>query len=271
MKCPNCGNNVGEHDAICPACGGELFVDTKLAEKLFSNNSEPMPDDELFGKQNKKPKKKRQGKSFKIDLHSIKLIFIAVLSVAVIVLVAILVFRMMGNKGEKYAKKASDFIGADFEIASKKMDFKIKQESGYKGLTSVVDYDYVAEAEKDVRIDGVNYPEWAILFKLDDNKHITDVRYCNFKGIKSDIKGVKKEHNVNLDKFNPGTEKETIDKELDMKYYSIDFTKDGEAYIYRYWYENDSGDEQPVVLTVNYDENGNFKSYTPQLIYHQFM
>ena len=40
-----------------------MFVDTKLAEKLFSNNSEPMPDDELFGKQNKKPKKKRQGKT----------------------------------------------------------------------------------------------------------------------------------------------------------------------------------------------------------------
>lgn len=270
MKCPNCGNKVGEHDAICPACGSEMFVDTTLAEKLFSKNPEPMPDDESFEKGSKKQKKQRLSGS-KIDLHSLKLIAIAVLSVAVIILGVILVFQMRGNKGEKYAKKASDFIGADFEIASKKLDFKIKQESGYKGLTAVVDYDFVAESDKEVRIDGVNYPEWAILFKLENNKHISEVRYINFKGIKSDIKGVKKEHNVNLDKFTFGSDKASVEKELDMKYYSVSYTKDGEAYIYRYWYENDSGDEQPVVLTVYYDENGNYKSYTPQLIYHQYI
>ena len=62
-----------------------------------------------------------------------------------------------------------------------------------------------------------------------------------------------------------------MDKELDMDYYSVSYTKDGEAYIYRYWYENDSGDEQPVVLTVYYDTKGKLKVYTPQMIYHQFM
>ena len=266
MKCPTCGKNVGDHDAICPHCGSEMFIDTKLAEKLFKKNEEPMPDDDMSEK-----KKKAGIKLKKPKLHDLKLIAIVVLSLLIIILVVVLVLQSIGAKGEKYAKKASAFIGTDYEKASKKLDFKIKQESGYKGLTAVIDYNYVAESDDDVRIDGVNYPEWAVLFTTDEKDRISEVRYCDFKGIKSDIKGVRKEHTVNLDKFNQGTDKSVIDKELDMDAYSVSYTADGQAYIYRYWYENDSGDEQPVVLTVYYDNDGKFKTYTPQLIFHQYM
>ena len=266
MKCPNCGKTVGDHDAICPNCGEEMFIDTKLAEKIFKRNEEPLPDNNIGIKKSRKPKFE-----FKFDLHSIKLIAIAMLSLLIIVLVVVLVIQSVRAKGEKYARKASDFIGADFEIASKKLDFKIKKESGYKGLTAVIDYKYISESDDDVRIDGVTYPEWAIIFNTDENDRITEVRYCDFKRIKGDIKGVRKDHTVNLDKFNPGTDKSTIDKELDMDHYSVSYTKDGEAYIYRYWYENDSGDEQPVVLTVYYNTEGKFKTYTPQLLFHQYM
>lgn len=270
MKCPICGKSVGDHDALCPSCGSELFIDTKLAAKIFEKREEPEPDVPK-SKGKKKDKVGRLKGSMKPDLHSIKMIAIALLSLLVIILVVVLIFRSISTKGEKYAKKAADFIGADFDTASKKMDFKIKQESGYKGLTAVIDYNYVAESDDDVRIDGVTYPEWAVIFKTDENDRITEVRYCDFKSIKSDIKGVKKEHMVNLDKFTTGTDKSTIDKELDMDYYSISYTKDGTAYIYRYWYENDSGDEQPVVLTVYYDSDGDFKAYTPQMLNHRYM
>lgn len=261
MKCPNCGKSVDDHAKICPFCGEDIFIDTKLAEKIFKKSEPPVSE-------GVKPPKRRK---LKLDIHNIKLIAIVVLSLLIIVLVVVLIFQSLSSKGEKYAKKAADFIGADFEIASKKMDFKIKQESGYKGLTTVIDYDYIAESDDDVRIDGVNYPEWAVIFITDEDDRITEVRYCDFKGIKSDIKGVKKDHTVNLDKFNAGTDKSVIDKELDMDYYSVSYTADGEAYIYRYWYENDSGDEQPVVLTVYYDSSGKFKTYTPLLIFHQYM
>lgn len=261
MKCPSCGKNVGDHDKICPACGSEMFIDTKLAEKIFGRSEEPVIED----------KKSTKRKKIKLDIHNIKLIAIVVLSLLIIVLIVVLIVQSLSSKGEKYAKKASAFIGADFEIASKKMDFKIKEESGYKGLTAVIDYNYVAEAEKDVRIDGVTYPEWAVIFFTDESNRITGVRYCDFKGIKGDIKGVKKDHTVNLDKFNSGTDKSTIDKELDMDHYSVSYTVDGEAYIYRYWYENDSGDEQPVVLTVYYNSDGKFVTYDSQLLFHQFM
>ena len=274
MKCPKCGESVGDHDKLCPHCNAELFIDTQLAERLFKKKEEPLPDDdEQFFKPGKKVKENKPTKKtkLKIDIHNLKLIAIVVLSLLIIVLLIVLIVKSMGSKGEKYAKKAADYIGADFEIASKKFDFKIKQESGYKGLTAVIEYNYVAESDNEVRIDGVTYPEWAVIFKTDDENRITEVRYCNFKSIKSDIKGVKKEHNVNLDKFNPGTDKSTVDKELDMDYYSVAYTKDGEAYIYRYWYENDSGDEQPVVLTVYYDTKGKLKVFTPQMLFHQYM
>ncbi|WP_295154029.1 zinc ribbon domain-containing protein [uncultured Ruminococcus sp.] len=266
MKCPNCGKAVGDHDTICPNCGKEMFIDTKLAEKIFKRSDDPLPDDGVSAKAAKKPKF-----NLKPDLHLIKLIAIAVVSLLIIVLAVVLIVQSVRAKGEKYARKASDFIGADFEIASKKLDFKIKQESGYKGLTAVIDYKYIAESDDEVRVDGVTYPEWAIIFNTDESDRITEVRYCDFKRIKGDIKGEKKEHNVNLDKFNPGTDKSSVEKELDMDYYSVSYTKDGEAYIYRYWYENDSGDEQPVVLTVYYNTEGKFKAYTPQLLFHQYM
>ncbi|SFB79074.1 zinc ribbon domain-containing protein [Ruminococcus albus] len=274
MKCPKCGEIVGDHDKLCPHCNAELFIDTQLAERLFKKKEDPLPDEgDNFFKPGKKAKDNSGQKKpkMKIDIHNLKLIAIVVLSLLIIILAIVLVVTSMSSKGEKYAKKAADYIGADYEIASKKFDFKIKQESGYKGLTAVIDYNYVAESDTEVRIDGVTYPEWAVIINTDDENRITEVRYCNFKSIKSDIKGVKKEHNINLDKFNPGTDKSTVDKELDMDYYSVSYTKDGEAYIYRYWYENDSGDEQPVVLTVYYDTKGKLKVYTPQMLYHQFM
>ncbi|ADU22531.1 MULTISPECIES: zinc ribbon domain-containing protein [Ruminococcus] len=270
MKCPKCGETVGDHDKICQYCSAELFIDTQLAERLFKKKKDPLPDDDKFTRTEKKKHLKRPDLK-KFDFHNIKLIAIVVLSLLILVLAVVLIVRSMGSKGEKYAKKAADFIGADFEIASKKLDFKIKQESGYKGFTAVIDYNYVAESDDDLRIDGVTYPEWAVVINTDDENRITEVRYCNFKRIKSDIKGVKKEHTINLDKFNPGTDKSAIDKELDMDPYSIAFTKDGTAYIYRYWYENDSGDEQPVVLTVYYDTKDKLKTYTPQLLFHQYM
>ena len=270
MKCPKCGETVGDHDKICPYCSAELFIDTQLAERLFKKKKDPLPDNDTFTPTKEKKRMKRPDLK-KLDIHNLKLIAIVVLSLLIIVLGIVLIVKSMGSKGEKYAKKAADFIGADFEIASNKLDFKIKQESGYKGLTAVIEYKYVAESDSDVRIDGVTYPEWAVVINTDDENRITEVRYCDFKHIKNDIKGVKKEHMINLDKFNPGTDKSTIDKELDMDAYSISYTKDSTAYIYRYWYENDSGDEQPVVLTVFYDSKDKLKVYTPQLLFHQYM
>lgn len=263
MNCPKCGKPVGDHDAICPNCGTELFIDTALADKIFSRSSAPLIED-------KTEKDKKKHKLPDIKKH-LKLILIAAAVIVVIVLAVIIIVSVTSNKGEKIAEKTSDFIGADFDVAEKKLDAKFKQESAYKGLSNVIDYDRVAESDGSVKVDGVTYPEWAALVKLDDEGRIITVKYADFESLKDDIKGYKKEHIVNLDKFDVGSSRSSIEKELDMDFYSVTFSKDGAAYVYRYWYENDSGDVQPVVLTVNFDNDGDYTSYSSVLLYHQFM
>lgn len=280
MKCPKCSFEVGDQDARCPKCGSELFIDTVLADKIFTNGvkpsdisfedeSEPVPAKKK--KQRTKTRSSAKQKKSSFDLGRMKLPIIIILTLIVLVIVVLLVLSLRATKGEKVAKKAADYIGADYETVRDKLGAKTKEESAFKGLTAVIEYDYIAESEKEIRLDGVNYPEWAVIFMLDSQKRIQTVKYCDFKNIKNDLKGEKKEHAVNLDKFNRGAKQADVEKELDMNYYSITYTKSGTTYTYRYWYENDAGDEQPVVLYVNYDKDGDYVDHSSELIKHQFM
>lgn len=276
MKCPKCSYEVGEHDARCPKCGAELFIDTVLAEKIFKKASNPFdtafedaPEPAPKKKKKKAPKSERSGKSF--DMGKFKLAVIIILTLTVLVLAVLLILSFRSAKGEKIAKKAADYIGADYETVRDKIDAKLKEDSAFKGLTAVIEYDRIAEAEKEVRLDGVNYPEWAVILKLDDQQRIESVRFCDFKNIKNDLKGDKKSHAVNLEKFNRGAKPDELKKELDMDYYSVEYTRSGMTYTYRYWYENDSGDEQPVVLYVNCDKDGDYLDHSYVLINHQYM
>ena len=42
-------------------------------------------------------------------------------------------------------------------------------------------------------------------------------------------------------------------------------------YIYRYWYENDAGDDQPVVLNVTFDTDNKYLYYSSTLIYPEYL
>ncbi len=277
MKCPKCGADVGERDVICSHCGAELFVDTALADKLFGGASEPFeqPENIQLEKKRKKPGffsgEGRAAEKKQLDFNKIKIGIIALGVLILVILLIIIITNLLGTKGEKIAKQASDFVGADFEVAEKKLDAKFKKESAYKGLSSVVAYDRIAESEDDVRINGFTYPEWAVFITLDDEGRIVSVKYSDFNSIKKDIRGEKKQRIVNLDKFSKGTSQKSVENEIDMEPYSITYTKDGEAHTFRYWYENDNGDEQPVVLTVQYDSDGDFVSYVSIPIYPQLL
>lgn len=269
MNCPKCGKPVGDHDALCGNCGAELFIDTALADKIFEKK-ESLEDS--GSKKSKREKSEKLDKlKNKVTGKKLKLILIAAAVIVLIVVVVVIVVSLSKGKGEKLAQRTSDFIGADFDTAEKKLDGKFKKDSAYKGLTNVIDYSRVAESDKSVKVDGVTYPEWSVTVTLDEQERILTVKYTNFDLIKSDIKGYKKDHTVNLDKFQKGVSLKNVETELDMDYYSVTYTKDSVSYGYRYWYENDSGDVQPVVLSVNFDTDGKFVSYSSILLYHQYM
>ena len=58
---------------------------------------------------------------------------------------------------------------------------------------------------------------------------------------------------------------------IDLEYYGIVLSKDTKNYIYRYWYENDAGDDQPVVLNVTFDTDNKYLYYSSTLIYPEYL
>ena len=53
--------------------------------------------------------------------------------------------------------------------------------------------------------------------------------------------------------------------------YGIVWSKDTKNYIYRYWYDNDAGDKQPVVLNVTFDTDNKYLYYSSTLIYPEYL
>ena len=56
-----------------------------------------------------------------------------------------------------------------------------------------------------------------------------------------------------------------------VEYYGIVWSKDTKNYIYRYWYENDAGDDQPVVLNVTFDTDNKYLYYSSTFIYPEYL
>ena len=278
MTCPKCGKMVGERELICKNCGAELYIDTSLADKIFTRSSDPFssasdPEPESPKKAKKRRKQKASSgfTSSRSGFERAKPFVIIACVVLAVILIVVLIINLMGSKGEKIAKRTADFIGADWSVAEKKVDAKFKQESAFKAMDNIIDYDRIAESDDSVRVDGIAYPEWAVVVKLDEQGRIESVQYCNFKAIKKGAKGSKVKRKINMARFSKNASKREVDKEVKIDPFSITYTKSNFTYTYRYWYENDAGDRQPVVLRVNYNTDNKYRSYEEIPVYHQYM
>ena len=129
----------------------------------------------------------------------------------------------------------------------------------------------IMESDDSVNVDGINYPEWAALVTVDDKERIQTVKYSDFKVLKSNANGEEKSKAINLDKFEQGEKWNSLSDAIDLEYYSILWAKDTKTYVYRYWYENDAGDRQPVVLNVTFDTDNKYLYYTSTLIYPEYL
>ena len=79
--------------------------------------------------------------------------------------------------------------------------------------------------------------------------------------LKNNANGEKKSKAINIDKFEQGAKWSGLSDAIDLEYYGIIWSKDTKNYIYRYWYENDAGDDQPVVLNVTFDTDNKYLYY----------
>lgn len=186
-------------------------------------------------------------------------------------LVVLIVVNIISGKGENTAESISEYIGVDVAKAQKKLDMHFKDESAFQGVNNALNFDYIIESDDSVNVDGINYPEWAALVTVDDEERIQTVKYSNFKVLKNNANGEKKSKAINLDKFEQGAKWSGLSDAIDLEYYGIVWSKDTKNYIYRYWYENDAGDDQPVVLNVTFDTDNKYLYYSSMLIYPEYL
>ena len=264
VDCPKCGKKVGDSDSVCSNCGvviRENAENTKLSTKLFSKKNKkknPLETSKL-----RKTEKLRS----RFGVKHLKILLAVVVAALIVLLIITLVVSIASGKGKKLANKTSEYIGKTVAVAESKLDVKYKDKSAYSGLNKSLEFDYVEESEDSVKVDGMTYPEWAVLIKVDKRQTIKSVKYCDFKLLKKNIKGVSCDKLINLDKFDTGTSYDKVMDAVDIDPYSITYSSDLVTYRFRYWYDSDTGDEQQVILDVSFDGDNKFLYYISELVY----
>ncbi|MGN0601394.1 MAG: zinc ribbon domain-containing protein [Oscillospiraceae bacterium] len=260
MVCPKCRKTVGDNDAVCSNCGVAL--------------KEPKKEKSIKGIFNKKKKaarenlktvtKKATGKKTKVILSVAAVILI-------IALVIVLAVHLTGDKGNKIAGEFAEFIGSPLSQAENDTGYHLKSDSAFRSVNKVIAFDEIYESEDEVRIDDISYPQWAVTVNLNQSNKIDSVVYTDFKSIKSDSRGEKKDKLINLEKFDKGTKFNTVADEIDLDPYSITYKSGNTTYVYKYYYETDYGDAQTVVLSVTFDSDDKFLYDSAEYVYPQNM
>ena len=290
MNCPKCGKKVSSEDFNCIYCGVQLkstSPDRKKNKSLFGKDknkakktkdtkderSESLPA-KVRVKSVKPPKEgdtvmnDAAAKAVGDRFRAVKIAVIAVLAVVVVILVIVLVGSMMGRKGERYSVQASEYIGKSVGDLNQDSELFYADTSEYYSINSTVDYDCIGESGDTVEVQGIRYPKWAVTLKLSEAKFITDVTYTDFSVVKHDVRGVKKDGQVSLERFHDGDKQSAVLREIDMKPYSISYSQAGiTTYTYKYYYKRDNGDEQAVLMRAVFTEKGKYRYSTAELLF----
>ena len=161
---------VADGTAVIPANHAHKSLDpvaigSKLSTKIFSKKNKaknPLETSKLG-----KTEKLRS----KFGMKHLK-ILLAVIAVALIILLIITLFvSIASGKGKKLARKTAEYIGTTVAVAETKMDMHFSDKSAYAGLNRALEFNYVEESEDSVKVDGITYPEWAVLIVTDKIKH----------------------------------------------------------------------------------------------------
>lgn len=197
----------------------------------------------------------------------LKLIGIIAAVAAVVIVVLAVVMSVKSAEGERYAEEAAEYIGSSVAKLNEGGELFYSDTSAYAGVNAAIAYDYEAESEKKIRAGGVSYPSWGIFLEVGSSRFITDVTYKDFTVIKSDMRGIKTDGIINLDRFKDGEKKNTVLKEIPVRPYSITYSQSGIIlYTYKYWYVLDNGDEQAAQLRVGISEKGDYKYASTEII-----
>ena len=270
MRCPECGSEIAENAVFCGSCGMEIVP---AAEQPVSGKSvpdEPENNKNQTEKGNKKKNSaKNPGNNYKLALKIAAVIIVLVIAAIIIVCI---VLSVKAGKGKKIFDKVP--LGRNIAMieAETGESFETGESSPYGALNHIADYSYICESEKNVDVDGINLPEWAILLTEDYSGNVNKAAFYNFSILKYSWMGEKMASKIESSAIEYGMKIKSAERSLGMKPYTIikENDENTSTYAYRYHYTDTESGNTCVMnfYVVADDSNGQVKYvYDEQLDY----
>jgi len=243
MVCPKCGVEIDENSEACYSCGLEF----KHAEVP---QIEEVNDEKCKNKNSPK----------KIKLKPVKVLIIAIISIAVLIL-AVLIFKaIFVQKGDKIAAKLGEMVGENIVQAVNNADVKLSEKSKSDAINSQLNFDYIYEDGKMIKVDGVKVPKWTIKIQMKDSD-VFSVCYRNYQEQKKYYKGEKLKKPIKRSEIIDGeTTKKEVEDLLRISPLSITYYEGSTEYCYMYYYINKDKDEERDKIVVKFDNDDIVKS-----------
>ena len=233
MTCPRCKSDIPDNTEKCEICGKKIKKCKALSK--FKDKKKPRSEKKTISRQTK-----------------LKILTAAIVTLALVIVIVFIINKVDNNTGINLSEDIKEYIDSPVKTAINETDAYFADESDFDAVNFLTDFDYVIEDDKDVQIDGVSYPVWAIFVSVNDDDEITSVTYTDFKVLKKNDKGIKTDKEINLDKFTSGEKYRKLANEIDINPFSITYENSKVIYTYKYYFENDFHDEQAMSLEVVY-------------------
>ena len=248
MVCKKCKEVLPDDAEVCTCCGAKIKHKKPKEKKKSSDDG--------------KIQRMKGSLSAKIKIIAT----LAVAAVAVVIVIA-LIISLVSDDGKKTAEVLSEYIGQSFIDARNDSDIKVFYESKFSAVNNAMKFNYLVEDDDSVKVDGIKFPEWVVTVCLNDSDEIVTVTYTDFTTCKKNHKGQKADKVINLDNVMKNEKYKNVEKEIDLDVYSITYENAFITYTYKYYYEDEAGNEQAVRLTVTYNVNMEYQYYSSVLVY----
>lgn len=237
MTCPHCDATVAEGVQYCPTCGADISEIDETEEKSPKKTAN----------------KPGQGRK------RLNLMLAAVVAIVILALAVIIAVKVSSDEGERIAADISDKIGRSIALAEKNANVTLSAASQYPILKEVEDFNYIYEADKSVKVEGIHLPEWAIYVETDSNDRITTVTYYNYKVLESNWKGQKASQKIDSTIVEYGMSIREAEKVIPLKPLSITRSYDDTTrYRYKYYYvDEENKNELAYYLDITFDVDNN--------------
>ncbi len=246
MFCPECGKSIEDNSKVCTECGKEIAIAPSL-------DLAKRPTTKVIGaKKVKKPSNLSEGIK---KIKSKKAFWIIIIAFAIVLTTLIVAMIIKAPHPITTAEKLSEKLGEQIVVLEKNAGIHVSATSASEAINAEMQFDYIYESEKIIKVDGVKVPEWIILFYADDNK-IDRIIYRDFSNQKKSYKGEKLKEQVDFEDLEECTKLKEVEELLKLEPTTILYgDENSKSYGYRYYYIDKNKDEacESYVVTVDKD------------------